>query len=231
MPADRASRAAAHPVALFGETVLDAAPTGTTPGGAPFNVACHLGRLGFRALLVTRVGTDAGGREILRAIRSCGLGRSGVQVDPRRPTARVRVHHGADGPAFEIPARQAFDEIDARAACAAFARARPGLLYFGTLAQRATRSRAALAALLARRPAATFLDVNLRAPWWDTETLARSLEAATTVKANERELLILASALRFRGPGTRGRAEALLSGFSCSRLVVTRGASGAVLFT
>lgn len=230
MSADHARRPAAAPVVLFGEALLDQADSGTTPGGAPFNVACHLGRLGFRASLLTRVGTDAGGREILRAIRACGLPRSGVQVDPRRRTARVHVHHGAEGPSFEIPAGQVFDEIDARAASAVFVRARPSLLYFGTLAQRAEPSRSALAALLARKTASTFLDVNLRAPWWDAGTLERSLEAATTVKANEKELIILAEALRFRGAGTRGRAEALLGAFPCSRLVVTRGASGAVLF-
>ncbi len=231
MPADRARRPAAPPIALFGEAVLDAAPSGTTPGGAPFNVACHLGRLGFRARLLTRVGADAGGREILRAIRACGLSRSGIQVDRHRRTTRVRVVRGADGPSFEIPARQAFDAIDANAVRAAFSGARPALLYFGTLAQRAEPSRSTLAALLARRDVATFLDVNLRAPWWDAETLAQSLEAATTVKANEKELLALAAALRLRGPGTRGRAEALLAAFPCSRIVVTRGASGAVLFS
>jgi len=145
----------------------------------------------------------------------------------------VRVRGGAGGPAFEIPPRRAFDAIDPRAAAAAFSRARPGLLYFGTLAQRAEPSRSALAALLSRRAADTFtfLDVNLRAPWWNVRTLARSLEAATTVKANEEELVAIAAALRLRGSGTRGRAEALLAAFPCSRLVVTRGASGAVLFT
>ncbi len=130
-------RPAGEPIALFGEAVLDAAPSGTTPGGAPFNVACHLGRLGFEARLLTRVGADAGGREILRAIRACGLPRSGVQVDPRVATRRASASATAPhGPSFEIPARQAFDAIDARAARAAFVRARPGLLYFGTLAQR-----------------------------------------------------------------------------------------------
>lgn len=230
MPADHPRRPL-RPIVLFGEAVLDAAPSGTTPGGAPFNVACHLGRLGFEARLLTRVGADAGGREILRAARACGLPRAGIQVDRQRRTARVRVVHGAHGPSFEIPARQAFDAIDARAALVAFSGVRPGLVYFGTLAQRAEPSRSTLAALLGRREAATFLDVNLRAPWWDAETLARSLEVATTVKANERELRTLTVALRLRGPGTRGRAEALLAAFPCSRLVVTRGAAGAVLFS
>ncbi|HSB62976.1 MAG TPA: PfkB family carbohydrate kinase, partial [Thermoanaerobaculia bacterium] len=178
MPADRRRRPA-RPIALFGEAVLDVARSGTTLGGAPFNVACHLGRLGCRVLLVTRVGSDAGGREILRAIRACGLGRAGVQVDPCLPTGRVRVRHGARGPSFAIPVRQAFDAIDVRAARAAFSGARPGLLYFGTLAQRGEPSRSTLAALLRLKLARTFLDVNLRAPWWDEVTLARSLEAAT----------------------------------------------------
>jgi fructokinase len=226
-----ATRGRGKRVVLFGEALVDEASTGTTPGGAPFNVACHLSRLGFSALLLTRVGADDAGREIVNAARACGLPRAGIQVDPRRHTARVRVRHAAGGPTFGIPARQAFDEIDAPAACATFTRFRPGLLYFGTLAQRSATSRSALAALLRPAAVSTFLDVNLRPPWWSEETLVRSLEAATTVKANEKELMILAEALRFRRAGTRGRAEALLSAFPCSRLVVTRGASGAVLFS
>ncbi|HSB63012.1 MAG TPA: PfkB family carbohydrate kinase, partial [Thermoanaerobaculia bacterium] len=44
-------------------------------------------------------------------------------------------------------------------------------------------------------------------------------------------LRTLAAALHLRGGGTGGRAKALLATFPCSRVVVTRGASGAVLFT
>lgn len=230
-PARTAGPARLRPVALFGETVVDIAPRGDTPGGAPFNVAWHLHGLGFPTLLVTRVGRDVDGATLLEAIRAAGLEDAGVQVDARRPTGRVLVREGARGPEFEIPAGQAFDAIDSRAAGGACARARPRLLYFGTLAQRSERSRAALRALLRRDPPETFLDVNLRAPWFDSATIAGSLAAATSVKTNEDELATIAAALRLGGAGLRGRAERLLRAFPCRRLVVTRGSEGAALFT
>jgi fructokinase len=230
-PARTAGPARLSRVALFGETVVDVAPRGDTPGGAPFNVAWHLHGLGFPTLLVTRVGRDVDGSRLLGLIRTGGLDDAGVQVDARRPTGRVLVREGAHGPEFEIPADQAFDAIDSRPAGSAFARARPRLLYFGTLAQRSAPSRAALRALLRRDPPETFLDVNLREPWFDAPTLARSLAAATTVKANEDELGTISAALDLGGAGLPGRAEGLLRAFPCRRLVVTRGSGGAALFT
>jgi len=48
-------------VVIWGEVLWDRFPTGTYLGGAPSNVAWHLGQAGGWARLVTRVGNDADG--------------------------------------------------------------------------------------------------------------------------------------------------------------------------
>ncbi len=214
-------------VLLFGEALIDELPAGRVPGGAPFNVACHLAGLGARPLLVTRIGRDADGRRLERTMQRRGLDRRGVQRDPSRTTARVAVRLGKDGPRFEIPRDQPFDVIDAEAAIAALGGAAPRLVYFGTLAQRSDTSRTALEALLKASPGTRFLDANLRAPWYDRDVVHRSLELADVVKINEEECTEIASLLEM-APAGRGFRSAITSRYHLRSVVVTRGARGAV---
>ncbi len=214
-------------VLLFGEALLDELPGGEVPGGAPFNVACHLGAFGARPLLVTRVGRDAEGRRLERTMQRRGLDRRGVQRDPSRATARVTVRLGNQGPRFEISRDQPFDVIDAKAAIGALDGAAPRLVYFGTLAQRSATSRTALEALLEASPGTRFLDANLRAPWYDRDVVHRSLELADVVKINEEECTEIASLLEM-APAGRGFRSAITSRYHLSSVVVTRGARGAV---
>jgi fructokinase len=217
----------AFDVVLFGEALVDELPRGRVPGGAPLNVACHLRALGARPLLVTRVGRDADGRRLERTMDRRGLDRRGVQRDPARPTARVTVRLHEEGPRFEIPPEQAFDAVDAGAAVAAVDGTAPRLVYFGTLAQRATPSRQSLEALLKASPGTRFLDVNLREPWFDRDVVHRSLELADVVKINEDEAGEIASLLEM-APAGRGFRSALTSRYRLASVVVTRGPRGAV---
>ncbi len=56
-------------------------------GGVARNVAHNLVRLGARAGLVSRVGDDEGGREILAALDAAGIERCGVDLVPGAATA------------------------------------------------------------------------------------------------------------------------------------------------
>ena len=49
----------------FGEILWDCLPSGKHAGGAPFNVAAHLAQLGVTVSLISAVGRDAMGDEIL----------------------------------------------------------------------------------------------------------------------------------------------------------------------
>ena len=225
---ESASAPPARPL-VFGEALFDHFPDGTRVlGGAPFNVAWHLRGLGAHPLTVTAVGNDDEGVEVRRRMEKWGMSSTGVQVDPERATGRVTATIEDGSPRFDISADQAWDAIDADRACEALAGSTVALLYHGTLAIRGTASSAALQALIDATGARTFVDLNLRAPWWTRERVLLPLAHASWVKLNDEELGILTS----RSVGTRQQCEdaavAFAREYSVGRVVVTRGERGAI---
>ena len=211
---------------IFGEVLFDEFPDGTggvdaVLGGAPFNVAWHLRGFGLNPLLISRIGEDARGREILDAMTDWGLDTSGLQCDPGRPTGRVAVTLEAGEPSYDIVADVAWDAIEAHAALGAVAGLNPPLLYHGSLALRAGDSRHALQSLRRELDAPAFVDVNLRAPWWQAETLEPLLRGSPWLKLNGDECATLAATWGLDGP------EALRRHFGATALLLTHGADGA----
>jgi len=210
---------------IFGEVLFDRFPDGSEVlGGAPFNVAWNLHGLGFEPLLISAVGEDDLGRRVLAAIDAWGMDGAGVQVRAERETGIVNVSLTNGEPCFEIVADRAWDEISADRLGAL---PEIGLLYHGTLASRGPVSRDTLRGLLRRVPAPVFVDVNLRAPWWDREQVLSLLGGARMIKVNEAELRALVP-----GPETsRARAGELLERCRPDLLCVTRGEEGAAAYT
>lgn len=217
-----------HPdhVALFGEVLADLFPDERILGGAPFNVARHLRAFGLRPLLISRTGRDALGDTLLREMAHLDMDISGMQSDPEHPTGQVQVilDHGSHR--FEILPNQAYDHLCARRTCEALTVAKPALAYFGTLAQRHAVSRAAARRFLEDCACPIFLDINLRAPWYDAEIIAESLTAADIVKLNEDELTVVADLFGFGGLPSERQAAELLQRFGLSQVIVTCGAAG-----
>ena len=225
-PSDDTLPAADQTVIAFGETLVDQFSDRNVLGGAPFNVACHLRALGANPVLVTRAGKDALGDQLQQAMAERGLDMQGVQRDPGRPTGRVKVTETESGHDFDILSDQAYDHIHPSLARMVGLSSHPQIIYFGTLSQRSD-SRRALHALLGAVDACAFLDVNLRDPWVDPDTLRWSLQRAHVVKLNEDELIRISDLLALDGSTPRARAGVLVSGFALERVVVTRGADGA----
>jgi fructokinase len=216
-------------VALFGEVLADVFPDRTVLGGAPFNVSRHLRAFGLNPVLITRTGNDALRDELLSAMSRYGMETLGVQCDPVYPTGRVRVHTGNGDHRFEILPEQAYDFIHAAVARMVSLSIRPALVYFGTLAQRHIVSRHALKVLLRSADAPRFLDVNLRAPWYEAQTLRRSLQRADFVKLNVDEMAVLAETLALAGNTLPDRARSLMQAFGLELVLITCGAGGAWL--
>lgn len=216
-------------VILFGELLADIFPDREVPGGAPFNVACHLKAFGAEPLLASRIGIDPLGESLRAAMDRFGLSPTLLQVDARRGSGRVEVIPVAGGHRFDIPPGQAFDHIDAQTLVAAAAALRepPALIYFGTLAQRDPVSRAALEALLAANAAPCIVDLNLRPPWVDAGIAQSALRRATLAKLSEEELLVVAGWLGIGDVAPTALALSVAKAFGIDTLVVTRGAQGA----
>lgn len=214
-------------VILFGEVLADIFPERRVLGGAPFNVARHLRAFGLHPLLITRVGQDQLRDELLAAMTRFDMETLGVQSDPAYPTGQVTVRMDQQGHHFDIQAEQAYDFIDAEAACAAALSSSPRLVYFGTLAQRSATSRNALNALLQQLNVPKYLDINLREPWFDDATVERSLCYADTVKLNEDELMAISTQFDLPGATPLDRGRSLQQRFDLRSLQVTCGADGA----
>lgn len=215
----------------LGEVLWDELPGGRQPGGAPANFAYHAAALGARAEVVSRVGADAAGRELVARLAGLGLGTDAIEVDPTAPTGTVTVRCDAGGqPAYVIHERVAWDFLAGEAAGRRAAAAADALC-FGTLAQRGAAARASIRALVGLTPpgALRILDVNLRQHYHSRELLAASLALANVLKLNETELPLLAEMF-----GLAGDEPAVVAGlaerFALRAVAYTRGARGSVLW-
>lgn len=222
----------ARPVVLgLGEVLWDLLPAGKQLGGAPANFAYHAHALGADALVVSRVGDDALGREILERLRAWGLPTEGLGVAPSAPTGTVSVELSADGqPRFTIHENVAWDRLTVDEAVLAKARTADAIC-FGTLAQRSEPSRTTIRTLVAATPgnALRIFDINLREHYYSREILEASLGLASVLKVNDAELPVLARLLDLPGDTKRQIAH-LAERFQLRLVALTRGSKGSLLF-
>ena len=217
-------------VLAVGEVLWDLLPGGKQLGGAPGNFAYHCRSLGADARLVTRVGDDDLGREVLARFDALGLPTEFVQVDPEAPTGTVGVELTDGQPRYTIHEGVAWDRIEAGAAALAFA-AEADAIGFGSLAQRSPRSRESIGRIVAAaKPGALrIFDVNLRPPFVDRDVVDRPLEMANVLKLNDQELVELGSMFGLEGE-PREVIAGLADRFGLEVVAVTRGDSGSLLF-
>ena len=100
----------------LGEVLWDLLPAGKQLGGAPANFAYHARELGADSLVVSRVGNDPLGRELLGHLAGLGLRSDGISTDPTVPTGTVAVTLDQQGkPTYTIQEPSAWDFIEAQA--------------------------------------------------------------------------------------------------------------------
>lgn len=216
-------------VAIFGEVLADIFPDQRVLGGAPFNVARHLQAFGLTPVLISRTGQDALRDELLAEMARLGMAISGLQCDENRPTGQVQVALENNGHRFDILPDQAYDHICAETAQQTLTDFPPQLAYFGTLALRSEKSRAAAARFLQHCNCPVFLDINLRAPWYDAATVELAMNAADFVKLNDEELLVVARLFDLEHLPPRDQAIDLQQRFGLQQVLVTCGACGSWL--
>lgn len=207
-------------------------------GGAPANFAFHAAQLGADARIVSAVGDDPLGREILDRLVALDVPTDLIAVVPEQPTGTVTVELDDLGlPSYTIHEDVAWDAIPMTEAIRAAA-SRADAVCFGSLAQRSETSRATIREILAAtRPACLrVFDINLRQHYYDRETLVEGLESADVLKLNDEELPVLIGLLESGKPmpaDVRFDLESVLLGlvgyFSLKLVALTRGERGAVL--
>jgi fructokinase len=214
-----------------GEVLWDLLLTGPKLGGAPANFAYHAHALGAHVNVITRVGDDDYGREIVRRFQNMGLPDATVQIDETAPTGTAKVVLSGDGLAhFTIQENVAWDYIAANRE-ALIAAGTADAICFGSLAQRCQTSRNSILQLVAAAPAKALrvLDINLRQQFYTRAVIEKSLQLADVLKLNEEELPILAAMFGFSGPAKR-QIDRLARTFDLHVIALTRGPDGSLLF-
>jgi len=215
----------------IGELLWDLLPDGKQMGGAPANFAFHARALGAASMIVSAIGDDRAGREILEGLGRRGLDRSGIAVLSGAPTGTVTVALNAGGiPHYTIHEGAAWDVIPWTAGLGDLA-ARADAVSFGSLAQRSPASRATIGGFLdATRPdCLRVLDLNLRQSYFSRDVITRLLGRTTVLKLNDDELATLAGMLSLPGPESRVLAG-LLEAYPLSLVALTKGPAGSRLF-
>jgi fructokinase len=219
--------AASKTVVAFGEVLWDLLPGGAVPGGAPFNFINRIREFGHRGIMVSRVGRDDRGREALEIMGELRLDTRYVQVDDRHPTGTVQVtldaHNNAD---YHIVEGVAYDYIDWSEAMEELL-AVADFFCFGSLAQRAPRSRETLGRLIDRFSGPYLLcDINLRKNCYTLPVIDESLQRSNICKMNDDELRVLGQLLRLGGDDLDELATRLLDHYGLLYLLVTLGNRG-----
>jgi fructokinase len=214
-------------VIIWGEVLWDRFPDGDQLGGAPANVAWHLGLAGGWARLVSRVGDDADGKKALERLGNvCDADL--VQIDAERATGEVRVEIVNREPRYTLVPGCAWERIECTPDVAA-ALGEAGVMVYGTLAQHTDLGiagwRAAIAA--AHDTCLKVCDVNLRRTVTTTQAEQRAVKeaiaAADIIKVNDRELERIGEWFGWKDPlGELRRGRRVVA--------LTRGKAGSTLY-
>lgn len=225
-PADKST------VVCFGEILWDILPIAAKPGGAPMNVAYHLNKLGVDTKLVSRVGKDETGKELLNLLRGWGLTTDYCQQDTEHATSEVHVvvdeHNEVR---YDILFPVAWDYIAFQEEFKLLL-SKADAFVFGSLSTRNYISHQTLLKMLDFSSYNVF-DVNLRAPYYSKETIGQLLERTNLLKLNQAELELVTGWFSTDCPAeTEAEQIKLLQDqFHIEEIIVTKGSKGATYYT
>jgi fructokinase len=220
-------------ILAIGEVLWDIIRGEEHIGGAPFNLAAHLVRLGCEASVFTRVGTDPRGQAALKEMKRLGVGTELVQIDSRHPTGWAVVELTGDGvPTFGFPGDPAYNFIEADDRMLShLADARFDAICFGTLQQKGELTRRSLMKVLRSAPATHVLyDVNIRMDFYPQDIIRQSLAFSTVVKLNADEAPLVAMRLYGVILPEAELAQRLFADFPLRVVCVTKGADGCTVY-
>jgi len=217
----------------MGEALWDVLPEGKKIGGAPANFAYHVSQFGFDSRIVSAVGEDTDGTEIMDVFQKKALKTMIARVP--YPTGTVQVTLDAVGvPCYDIKEAVAWDNIpftDELKSLALNTRA----VCFGSLAQRSQVSRDTIKRFLDAMPDLDgnlkIFDVNLRQGFYTKEILCDSMSRCNVLKINDEELVVISRVFDYPGIDLQDKCWILLAKYNLKMLILTCGTNGSYVFT
>ena len=217
----------------MGEALWDMLPDGKKIGGAPANFAYHVSQFGLDTRVVSAVGEDELGAEILKNLREKKLNCM-IETVPY-PTGTVQVELDINGvPCYDIREGVAWDNIPFTPALEGLAR-QTRAVCFGSLAQRSVVSRETINRFLDAMPDGEgqykIFDINLRQGFYTKEILCNSMRKCNILKINDEELVTVSRMFGYPGIDLQDKCWILLAKYNLRMLILTCGVNGSYVFT
>jgi len=215
-------------VTCFGEVLWDVFPSHKKIGGAPLNVALRLYSFGMDTNIISRVGNDEIGRDLVQYVKKNGLDTSLIQIDEILDTGCVKVTLDENNSAtYKIEQPVAWDNIEESDQALKNVKSSDAFI-FGSLASRDEKTKNTLLNLL---PNASFkvFDVNLRPPFYTLDLLLELMNKSDFIKCNDEELNEICAALGCNSESIVDQITFLSEHTHTFQICITKGKNGAIL--
>jgi fructokinase len=216
----------------IGELLWDLLPAGKQLGGAPANFVYHAGKLGAEAYIVSVVGNDDYGKEILNILDHQNMSDKYIKKDNLHNTGTVSVSLDNKGvPTYIIHKNAAWDFISLDNDLISLAQ-KTDAVCFGSLAQRSEVSRHSITGFLKslKHDCLKICDINLRQNFYSKKLITESLALTDILKLNDEELKVISELLSFSGSENDLLLQ-ILNKFNLQLIALTKGAKGSILIT
>ena len=181
-------------ILVFGDILWDIFPEsmrGRKIGGAAFNFAAHISKLGANTSFVTAVGNDELGHEALDKINYYGISTKYVTIHNDISTGACYVSVDKNGiPTCNLAEGVAFDYIFTKGAEHNVSQKYFDVLYIGTFPQRNQVSASAADILLnnsCENYKEVFCDINFRGNFYNLPLVEKCLNACSILKVSREE--------------------------------------------
>ncbi len=217
----------------IGEALWDMLPDGRKIGGAPANFAYHVSQFGFPGCVVSAVGSDPLGFEIIENFDMRNL--QNLVATVPYPTGTVDVTVDVAGiPSYDIHENTAWDNIPFTRELEMLAR-NTRAVCFGSLAQRSPVSRDTIIRFIEAMPqnddTLIVFDINLRQNHYTKETIAESMRRCNILKINDEELETVKQLFDIHAQGPAAACRLLIEMFDLKMVILTCGAEGSFVFS
>jgi fructokinase len=219
-------------IAGVGEILWDLLPLGKQLGGAPANFAYHAQVLGARSEVVSAIGDDAMGKEILEKLPTINLPIEYITIDNQHPTGTVEVKLDSHGkPDFIIHRDVAWDYIHYSEGLEKLAK-KLDAVCFGSLAQRSSISRESIQKFIKSTSdkCLRIFDINIRQNFYDSGLIEENLKMSNCLKLNEDEFPLLSDMFSMKGSEEK-IIDKFLKIYDLEIIALTKGKEGSALYT
>ena len=216
-------------IVCFGEVLWDVFPKHKKIGGAPLNVALRLQTFQNEVALISCLGDDKLGNELLLELQKHRISSLYIQKIKAYKTSTVSISLDKNGSAsYFINHPCAWDNIIVNDKLNSLVKSSEAFI-FGSLIARSNTSRNTLLKLLMFSKFSVF-DVNLRSPHYQISSIQVLMNAANFIKFNDDELKEISMSLGYQSASIEQTILFIANKTNTTSIAVTLGSKGAILF-